>query len=245
MHRIAMIVYINQTANQGTVDSELKKQFTEECEYWRQVLQRVVSVVRYLAEQGLAFRGDSQTFGDSNNGNYLGCMELISEFDPFLKAHIEKYGNAGRGTPSYLSLNVCEEFIKLMGDKVLEEVISRVKLAKYFSVSVDSTPDITHVDQLTFILRYISPEPEGCIEERFVKFLPTESHTGESLFNAVVTVLDDMGIDINNCRGQCYDNASNMSGTYKGVQARIKQVNPLAEWVPCAAHTLNLVGLTG
>ena len=155
------------------------------------------------------------------------------------------YGNAGRGTPSYLSLNVCEEFIKLMGDKVLEEVISRVKLAKYFSVSVDSTPDITHVDQLTFILRYISPEPEGCIEERFVKFLPTESHTGESLFNAVVTVLDDMGIDINNCRGQCYDNASNMSGTYKGVQARIKQINPLAEWVPCAAHTLNLVGLTG
>lgn len=52
-----------------------------------------------------------------------------------------------------------------------------------------------------------------------------------------------MGIDINNCRGQCYDNASNMSGTYKGVQARIKQINPLAEWVPCAAHTLNLVGV--
>ena len=59
--------------------------------------------------------------------------------------------------------------------------------------------------------------------------------------NAVVTVLGDMGIDINNCRGQCYDNASNMSGTYKGVQACIKQINPLAGSVPCAAHTLNLV----
>ena len=98
------------------------------------VLQRVVSVVKYLAERGLAFRGDSHTFGDSNNGNYLGCMKLISEFDPFLKAHIEKYGNTGRGTPSYLSLKVCEEFIKLMGEKVLEEVISRV-----ISVSVNST----------------------------------------------------------------------------------------------------------
>ena len=39
-----------------------------------------------------------------------------------------------------------------------------------------------------------------------------------------------------------YDNASNMSGTYSGVQARFHQVNPLAEWVPCAAHSLHLVG---
>ena len=154
---------------------------------------------------------------------------------------MEKYGNAGRGTPSYLSLNVCEEFIQLMGQKVLDEIISRVKLAKYFAISVDSTPDITHVDQLTFILRYVSPE--GCIEERFVKFLPIESYAGEALFNSVMNVLEEMGIDINNCRGQCYDNASNMSGAYKGVQARIKQISTLAQWVPCAAHTLNLVGV--
>ena len=39
-----------------------------------------------------------------------------------------------------------------------------------------------------------------------------------------------------------YDNARNMSGTYSGVQARFHQVNPLAEWVPCAAHSLHLVG---
>ena len=94
-----------------------------------------------------------------------------------------------------------------MGQKVLDEIISRVKLAKYFAISVDSTPDITHVDQLTFILRYVSPE--GCIEERFVKFLPIESHTGEALFNSVVSVFEEMGIDINNCRGQCYDSTSN------------------------------------
>ncbi len=101
------------------MDTELKKQFNEECKYWTQVPQRVVTV----------------------------------QFDPFLKAYIDKYGNTGRGTSSYLTLNVCEEFIQLMGQKVLDEIISRVKLAKYFSVSVDSTPDITHVDQLTFIVQ--------------------------------------------------------------------------------------------
>ncbi|KAF0724553.1 zinc finger MYM-type protein 1-like [Aphis craccivora] len=42
--------------------------------------------------------------------------------------------------------------------------------------------------------------------------------------------------------GQSYDNASNMSGIYSGVQARIKSINALADFVPCSAHSLNLVG---
>ena len=31
-------------------------------------------------------------------------------------------------------------------------------------------------------------------------------------------------------------------GKYQGLQARIKEVNPLAEYVPCSAYSLNLVG---
>ena len=33
-----------------------------------------------------------------------------------------------------------------------------------------------------------------------------------------------------------------MSGRYNGLQARIKEKNPLADYVPCFAHSLNLVG---
>ncbi len=43
--------------------------------------------------------------------------------------------------------------------------------------------------------------------------------------------------------GQTYDNASNMSGCYNGLQAHIKKINRLAHYVPCAAHSLNLVGV--
>ncbi len=152
---------------------------------------------------------------------------MISQFDPFLSDHIARFGNASRGTPSYLSTTTCEEFVKLMGEKVYSEIINRIKLAKYFAVSVDSTPNIAHTDQLTVIMRYISPE--GVVQERFVTFLPITSHTGESIFNSVIEVLNEMGIDIQNCRGHCYDNGSNMAGLYKGVQARIREINPLAE----------------
>lgn len=79
--------------------------------------------------------------------------------------------------------------------------------------------------------------PEGCIGKHFIKFLPIETHSGVSHCQSVF-----YKIDINNCRGQCYDNAANTSGFYSGFQAHIKKINPLIEWVPCSAHTLNLVG---
>lgn len=241
VHRKRMLTWITRTAEKGHVDCGLRQQFTQECQYWKDVLERVVAVVKFISERGLSFRGGDERFGSVNNGNYMGLLELVSQFDPFLKEHITRFGNAGRGNPSYLSSTICEEFVNLMGDKVLSEIINQIKLAKYFSISVDSTPDISHIDQLTVIMRYVSPE--GAIEERFLEFLPIISHTGESLFHAVTAVLERMGIDIENCRGQCYDNATNMSGAYKGVQSRIRELNPLAEWIPCAAHTLNLVGV--
>ena len=33
-----------------------------------------------------------------------------------------------------------------------------------------------------------------------------------------------------------------MSGKYNGLQARIKEMNPYAEFVPCFLHSLNLIG---
>jgi len=42
-----------------------------------------------------------------------------------------------------------------MGDQVLEPIVKELGSAKYFSVTVDSTPDISHVDQLTCVLRYV------------------------------------------------------------------------------------------
>ena len=58
-----------------------------------------------------------------------------------------------------------------------------------------------------------------------------------------MTFLEKNGIDIKDCRGQSYDNASNMSGKYAGVQTSvIKQHCPHATFISCAAHSLNLVG---
>ena len=89
-------------------------------------------------------------------------------------------------------------------------------------------------------MRYV--RIDGQPVKRFLAFIDIEKHGGKYLFETLKSFLDECGMKLEDCRGQTYDNASNMSGTYSGVQARFHQVNPLAEWVPCAAHSLNLVG---
>ncbi|XP_066590524.1 zinc finger MYM-type protein 1-like [Prorops nasuta] len=221
------------------IDHDLENVINNEISYWCQVLKRVVAVVRFLAERGLSFRGTHEVIGSSNNGNYLGILELLAEFDPFLKMHIEKYANKGTGYVSYLSKTIYEEFIVLMARKILNKIKEEIIEAKYWALIVDSTPDITHVDQLSIILRYYL---NGHVYDRFFCFIKIKSHTGKSLSIEIENLLKEHSIELQNCRAQTYDNASNMSGKYLGLQACIKEKNRLSHYVPCIGHSLNLVG---
>ena len=74
-----------------------------------------------------------------------------------------------------------------MATRVREpHIFKEVKTAKYFSVSVDSTPDISHVDQLTYILRYVLPS--GPVE-RFLTFFNIRGHSGRELAESLLEYL--------------------------------------------------------
>ncbi|XP_063918635.1 zinc finger MYM-type protein 1-like [Zophobas morio] len=213
-----------RSRNQGRIDQKLSAAIDEEVNYWKNVLRRVVSCVKSLASRGLSFRGHDEKFGSTHNGNFMMLLELLAKFDPFLANHINRFGNKGSGSTSYLSKTIYEELIQLMAKKVSTAIVKETKEAKYYSIIVDSTPDISHVDQLTFIVRYV--KNDGSAVERFLTFIENPGHKAES----------------SQLQGQSYDNARNMSGIYTGLQARIKEVNPYAEYVPCSGHSLNLVG---
>lgn len=239
-HKLAILNMKKRGQLLGRIDKHLTAQLDEEISYWKKVLIRVVETVKALASRGLPFRGHDEKFGSLHNGNYMMALELIAQFDPFLAEHISRYSNPGRGQTSYLSSTICEEFIGLIAEKVTETILEEIKSAKYFSIIVDSTPDITHVDQLVIVVRYV--QDDGSPVERFLKFMPNTGHKAVDMANAITSTLTELGIDIRNCRGQSYDNASNMSGVYNGLQAQIKKITPQAEYIPCAAHSLNLVG---
>ena len=66
-----------------------------EIKYRRSVKIRLIDVIMFLCERGLAIRGINETIGSVHNGNYLGILELLDKYDSFSERHIEKCGNKG------------------------------------------------------------------------------------------------------------------------------------------------------
>jgi hypothetical protein len=78
-----------------------------------------------------------------------------------------------------------------MGSKVLAAFVNEIQKAKYFSISVGSTPDVTDIDQLTFILRNLK---NAVPKERFLLFIPIHGHKEDHLADVVTSFLKDNNI---------------------------------------------------
>ena len=104
---------------------------------------------------------------------------------------------------------------------------------------IDSTPDLSHIDQTSEVLRYVLIEGSSVnVVESFVDFKEMKVKMAEYISDMILEKVNEQGIDIANCRGQAYDNASTMSGKHNGVQKCIKDVNPSAEFIPRLNHSL-------
>lgn len=62
------------------IDSQLNEQILSEMALWKEI--RIICVILFIAERGLAFRGSSQRIESCDNGNFLGIINLLSRFDP-------------------------------------------------------------------------------------------------------------------------------------------------------------------
>lgn len=103
-------------------------------------------------------------------------LGAFAEFDPFMSNHIATYGNPGRGKTSYGSSTICAEFISSIAKKVLNVIIDEVNCSRYFSIVVDSTPNISHVDELSFVIRYVKREIQKDTPAEVKQFLKSISY---------------------------------------------------------------------
>jgi hypothetical protein len=95
---------------------------------------------------------------------------------------------------------------------------------------------------MSLCIRHVHSDVCGKVHvyEDFVGFVAVANTTGEMLASTILSRVAELGLDMQNCRGQGYDGASNMSGRISGVRARIERDYSQAVYVHCFSHCLNL-----
>ena len=173
----------------------------------------------------LDFRGSIERIGEPSNGNFLGLVEILAKFDPVMGEHLRRVTNVHY---HYLGKWIQNELITVVADAVVNAILQDIRNAMYFSVILDCTPDISHKEQMPLTIRYVSDgvnvEKPVAVHERFIKFLPVESTTGQDLCDVLVNELEKLELNVQNISGQGYENGANMKGAHSGVQKRILNI---------------------
>ncbi|XP_062119136.1 uncharacterized protein LOC133832872 [Humulus lupulus] len=90
-HIVNMNAWIDlelRLANNKTIDKSVQERINKEKKHWRNILVRIIAIVKSLAKNNLAFRGNNEKIYQENNGNFLSLIEMIAEFDPIMQEHV-------------------------------------------------------------------------------------------------------------------------------------------------------------
>jgi len=80
----------------------------------------------------------------------------------------------------------------------------------------------------------------SCIKEDFLQLIPVIDLSDKGLAKVIIDSLMLLGVNLEYMRGQGYDGSSAMGGKFNGVQSHIRNLYPLAVYVHCCSHSLNL-----
>ena len=93
----------------------------------------VGGIVTFFAKHNLAFHGNNSKLYDDSNGNFLGLIEMLAEFDLVIQEHVCHITNEETQV-HYLGPRIQNELINMLDAAIKSEIIKKIKSAKYFSI---------------------------------------------------------------------------------------------------------------
>ena len=80
---------------------------------------------------------------------------MLAKYNAVIKEHLSVIHLSIKSMTTYLSPTIQNELIEVLGKKVKHLILEEIKAAKYFSILLDSTPDVSHIDQMALIVIYV------------------------------------------------------------------------------------------
>ncbi|XP_076916240.1 uncharacterized protein LOC143575866 [Bidens hawaiensis] len=198
-------------------------------------LTAVVDVIRFLLNQGLAFRGNDESISSNSRGNFLELVKWYCEHND----EVNKVFNSNApGNNQLTSPKIQKEIVNACATEVRNKIVNEVK-GKFFSLLIDKSRDCSTKEQMAVVLRYI--DDGGEVIERFIMVVHVTDTCASSLKGAIDNFFAKHGLTMFRVRGQGYDGASNMCGELNGLKQKNLDENKHAYYTRCFAHQLQLV----
>ena len=140
-------------------------------------------------------------------------------------------------TEKYTSHDIQNELLMLVAYNILRDLTDETRDSFYATIC-DEYTDISNKEQLTLSLRWV--DEIFNIHEDFLGFYELKDIKSDTIVSAIRDVLLRTQISLHNCRGQCYDGASNMLGKKSGVAKQILDIQPKAFVTHCHCYSLSL-----
>ena len=217
-HREAVFVDAQMIANCHRAQVMRRQLFTKQLLCLRMLLRHA----------GLATRGH-----DEMEGNLRQLLLLTARDDRELQQWIDN--------GKYLSVDVINECVMLMGQHLLRKLLCDIHDADVYAALADETRDITNQELLAICIRCVDAKFD--IHEDLIGLVQLDSTTADSITKAIKDIFT-RSLFISQCKGQGHDGASTMMGYLSGVATQLRKelrTNCDSSSQFCtAAHCLNL-----
>ncbi|CAB3991857.1 zinc finger MYM-type 1-like [Paramuricea clavata] len=190
-------------------------------------LLKIIENLQSLCRQGQAIQGNTDT-----ESNFYQLMKLWGRDDPVLLELLKK-----RSSDKYTSHDIQNEIIEIMAHEVQQDLIKDIGTG-FFSIIADEYTDIGNKEQLTLCFQWVDGQLDG--HEDFLGFYNIPNIASETIVQAIKDSLIRLQLSLSQCRGQCYDGASNMLGKKSGVAKQIQECEAKALPTHCHGYSLSL-----
>ena len=242
MHNSAVIAMENFLRNMRReavpIDLQINNLLQQQINRNREILKSLFKTIIFCGKNNIALGGtrDDDPRNPSLSGNFQTLLEFrIDSGDQTLKHHQE---TAPRNS-TYISKTIQNEMITTVGALIVNNLSQEIRDSKYFSIMSDEAADISNKENLSVVIRFL--DSAKTVRKEFVGFyLCEDGTTGAAIKDLITGAVAHLGLPMDDCHGQCYDGAGNMSGRLNGASSLIRAEHDKAIYLHCMNHRPNL-----
>ncbi|MCO5567614.1 hypothetical protein L7F22_021308 [Adiantum nelumboides] len=137
---------------------------------------------------------------------------------------------------AYTNVMAGKDFVSCISEYLQTIQLGQVKQSPFYSLMIDETTDRAMEKHLIIYIAFLSCAGLGVCKTQFARMVVVADGSAQTKYEALVKVLDEIGLDMQQMVGIATDGDSSMLGCHDGLVAKLRRKVPHLVSTHCIAH---------